>query len=87
MRAVRGLEGEEVEEVSAGFQHVVVRSRAGRAYAWGKGERGQLGTGRSEDGVGALHVDNQISTGLAAGPHTYGGYLQAALGHRCCLCG
>lgn len=32
-------------QVSCGFQHVVCRTSKGKAYAWGKGERGQLGTG------------------------------------------
>lgn len=40
-----GLDKEEVVQVACGFQHVVCRTSTGKAYAWGKGERGQLGTG------------------------------------------
>ncbi len=40
-----------------GFQHAVVRTRGGRAYAWGKGERGQLGNGATASHPSAFPVD------------------------------
>jgi hypothetical protein len=33
------------DQVAAGFQHVLALTEGGRAYGWGKGNRGQLGNG------------------------------------------
>ena len=40
---VQGLAGERVVHMSLGFSHAIVATESGRAFTWGKGERGQLG--------------------------------------------
>lgn len=42
---VLGLEDEKVVDIAAGYQHVIAATKSGRVFSWGKGERGQLGTG------------------------------------------
>ena len=43
---LRGLpEGERVTSIALGYQHGLVATASGRVYAWGKGDRGQLGIG------------------------------------------
>lgn len=42
---VLGLEDEQVVDIAAGYQHVLACTEKGNVYAWGKGERGQLGLG------------------------------------------
>jgi alpha-tubulin suppressor-like RCC1 family protein len=46
-----------VEEACLGFQHALVRTRGGRAFAWGKGERGQLGNGATANHPSAFPLD------------------------------
>eukprot|EP00640_Fibrocapsa_japonica_P001323 CAMPEP_0113936908 /NCGR_PEP_ID=MMETSP1339-20121228/3652_1 /TAXON_ID=94617 /ORGANISM="Fibrocapsa japonica" /LENGTH=405 /DNA_ID=CAMNT_0000939481 /DNA_START=157 /DNA_END=1371 /DNA_ORIENTATION=- /assembly_acc=CAM_ASM_000762 len=46
---VQALEGHKIAQVELGFQHCLARSVDGRLFTWGKGERGQLGNGRSSD--------------------------------------
>ena len=50
-------EADPVEEVALGFQHAVCRTRSGKAWAWGKGERGQLGNGAEATHGSAFPVD------------------------------
>jgi alpha-tubulin suppressor-like RCC1 family protein len=40
---VQGFGGEHVVQVSLGFSHALAVTESGRAFSWGKGERGQLG--------------------------------------------
>ena len=42
---VLGLERVRAVDIAAGYQHVLVSTENGTVYGWGKGERGQLGTG------------------------------------------
>lgn len=46
-----------MEDACLGFQHALVRTRAGRAFAWGKGERGQLGNGATANHPSAFPLD------------------------------
>ncbi|TYZ62285.1 hypothetical protein PybrP1_006966 [[Pythium] brassicae (nom. inval.)] len=39
------LDGDDVVDVAAGYQHALAVTRSGAVFAWGKGERGQLGFG------------------------------------------
>ncbi|CAM9657120.1 unnamed protein product [Sphacelaria rigidula] len=41
----KGLSREKVVKLAVGFQHCLVLCESGVVYGWGKGERGQLGTG------------------------------------------
>jgi hypothetical protein len=50
------LAGERCRQVSLGFQHGLAVTDGGRVYAWGTGERGQLGDGAAENTVGAVRV-------------------------------
>lgn len=50
-------EEDPVEDACLGFQHALVRTRGGRAFAWGKGERGQLGNGATASHPSAFPVD------------------------------
>ena len=38
-----------VKSVSCGREHCIAVTYDGNAYAWGKGDKGQLGVGRNED--------------------------------------
>jgi len=51
-----------VVEVALGFQHAVCCTREGRAYAWGKGERGQLGNGAAVNHNSAFPIDLPVET-------------------------
>jgi len=51
-----------VVEVALGFQHAVCCTREGRAYAWGKGERGQLGNGAAVNHNSAFPIDLPVGT-------------------------
>jgi alpha-tubulin suppressor-like RCC1 family protein len=54
---LRGLpRGERITALSLGYQHGLVATASGRVYAWGKGDRGQLGIGgkRTENKATAL---------------------------------
>lgn len=48
---------EVVVDLALGFQHAVCLTKAGRVYAWGKGERGQLGNGAAVNHNSAFPVD------------------------------
>ena len=48
-----------IVDVKAGFQHCIALSKDGDVFTWGKGSRGQLGTGES---VGEESEDNTISS-------------------------
>ncbi len=49
--------GEVVVDLALGFQHAICLTEAGRVYAWGKGERGQLGNGAAVNHNSAFPVD------------------------------
>ncbi len=51
-----------VVEVALGFQHAVCCTLGGRAYAWGKGERGQLGNGAVANHNSAFPIDLPSAT-------------------------
>ncbi|KAM3569819.1 hypothetical protein VYU27_008094 [Nannochloropsis oceanica] len=51
-----------VVEVALGFQHALCCTRGGRAYAWGKGERGQLGNGAVVNHNSAFPIDLPVGT-------------------------
>lgn len=53
MRRVR----DPVVDIALGFQHAVCCTASGRAFAWGKGERGQLGNGVAVNHNTACRVD------------------------------
>eukprot|EP00946_MAST-07B_sp_MAST-7B-sp1_P001213 g1213.t1 len=59
---LRGLpRGERVTALSLGYQHGLVATASGRVYAWGKGDRGQLGIGgkRTENKATPLPLFNE----------------------------
>lgn len=41
-------EGDPVVRVSCGFEHVLAVTRSGQLFAWGRGDRGQLGLGTND---------------------------------------
>ncbi|CAE7643215.1 UVR8 [Symbiodinium sp. CCMP2592] len=48
-KAVRFPSGRLVRSIACGREHCVAITYDGNAYAWGKGDKGQLGVGRNED--------------------------------------
>jgi len=47
---------EEVTGLAVGFEHVVASTRRGALYAWGRGDRGQLGHGDADSFMSAARV-------------------------------
>ena len=45
-----------IEQVALGFQHGLARTASGSVYAWGKGDRGQLGIGGAQSSAVATPV-------------------------------
>ena len=60
-----------VVQVAAGFHHSMARTASGELYAWGKGDRGQLGHGGKEH-LTAPRVVEEIGevTGMSGGRNT-----------------
>ena len=73
---VKGLDGEKVIDVAAGFQHVVVATDSGKVFAFGKGLRGQLGMGE-DDLTSATALDIMSSSSVLK--------VGAGLNHSVCL--
>lgn len=48
-----GLGGLTVKDLAAGDNHAIAVCRDGKAWAWGSGECGQLGSGQAAEGAGA----------------------------------
>lgn len=62
---LRGIDrGERVVDLALGYQHGVACTASGRVYAWGKGDRGQLGIGgkRSEHTATPLPLFDKAPT-------------------------
>lgn len=70
---VTGLDGIQIQEISAGNQHICALTTAGEIYCWGEGSAGQLGNNAMADsGVPVAVVDSNGSnvsgmTGVSAG--------------------
>lgn len=48
---IRGLDEEHVISLACGLQHCLALTKSGHVYAWGKGQRGQLGAGQSKASI------------------------------------
>ena len=76
---VRGMEpSERVLSVAAGFEHVLAVTDAGALYAWGRGDRGQLGLGDKEAYKSAVRVCGAADVFLPA----EGGSAEGGAAHR-----
>ena len=80
-RRVEAMRGREVVGVAAGREHTVALTRGGIAFAWGRGNRGQLG-GSGNPFVSAPARCTALSEAAASSP-----LLVAAAGNCTCLVG
>eukprot|EP00913_Durusdinium_trenchii_P025566 g23996.t1 len=62
-KVVRMPSGRLVKSIGCGRDHCIAVTYDGNAYAWGKGDKGQLGVGRNEDTATpkAVHIHNVLS--------------------------